>query len=443
MRLSRFLLPTLREAPAEAHVLSHQLMLRAGMICSGAAGIYTWLPLGWRVLHKIEEIIRREHNRAGCLEVLMPTIQSAELWCASGRYEDYGKEMLRIRDRHDRELLYGPTCEEHITDVFRRFVKSYRELPLNLYQIHWKFRDEIRPRFGIMRGREFLMKDAYSFDLTFEAAKETYWSMYRTYLRTFQAMDLKAIPVKADSGPIGGDMSHEFQILAHTGESTVYYDKAFTHMDLASVEDVKTLEHLYAAAEEKHNPALCQDKEILQSKGIEVGHIFYFGTKYSLPLQACVMGPQGESIPTHMGSYGIGVSRLVAAIIEAHHDAQGICWPISVAPYHVALIGLDAKDPEPIHKTCEQLYTSLSQAGVEVLYDDRNVRGGIKFADMDLIGLPFQVIVGPQGLASGHVDIKVRRTGEKRSLAVTKVVEHIRSRILATSPDAIHRANTL
>jgi prolyl-tRNA synthetase len=432
MRVNRFFCPTLKENPAEAHVLSHRLMLRAGMICQGASGIYTWLPLGLRVLQKVQEIIRREHDRGGCLEVLMPTIQSADLWCTSGRYEDYGKEMLRIRDRHDREMLYGPTCEEHITDIFRRHVRSWRSLPLNLYQIQWKFRDEIRPRFGVMRGREFLMKDAYSFDLSLEDARQTYRSMARIYMRIFQAMGLQAVPVQADPGPIGGDMSHEFQILAETGESTLYYDTALTKTDWASAgEDDDITRRFYAAAEEKHDPACCTGRDIACSRGIEVGHIFYFGTKYSAPFQAAVADATGAPVTVHMGSYGIGVSRLVAALIEAHHDDKGICWPVSVAPFHVGLVAIEGKEPDKILQTCETLEASLARAGLEVLFDDRDVRGGIKFADMDLIGLPFQVIAGPARLASGEVDIRIRRTGEQYALPVEQVAEHLRQLVHA------------
>ncbi|MEI8396064.1 MAG: proline--tRNA ligase [Rhodospirillaceae bacterium] len=426
MRLSAFFLPTMKDTPNEAQIVSHRLMLRAGMIRQISAGIYAWLPLGHRVLRKIEQIVREEQDAAGALELLMPTIQPAELWKASGRYEDYGKEMLRIKDRHEREMLFGPTAEEVITDIFKSFVKSYRELPKNFYNIQWKFRDEIRPRFGVMRGREFLMKDAYSFDLDYAGARRAYQKMFLAYLRTFARMGLRAIPMKADSGPIGGDMSHEFIILAETGESAVFCDKSWVELDVLSdapafTDDLdpffKRLTGIYAATEEKHKPETCPlpAEQLYTARGIEVGHIFYFGTKYSKPLGAVVTGPDGEPITAEMGSYGIGVSRLVAAIIEASHDDKGIIWPESVAPYKVGLINLKTGDAA-CDKVCEGLYDDLRTAGVEVLYDDRNERPGVKFADMDLIGLPWHLAVGPRGLKSGTVELKNRKTGERLEL---------------------------
>ncbi|HFA59295.1 MAG TPA: proline--tRNA ligase [Rhodospirillales bacterium] len=418
MRLSRYFLPVLKEDPAEAEIVSHRLMLRAGMIQQLAAGIYNWLPLGFRVLKRVEQIVREEMDRAGAIEFLMPTIQPADIWKESGRYEAYGKEMLRIRDRHEREMLYGPTNEENVTDIFRRHVKSYRQLPLNLYHIQWKFRDEIRPRFGVMRGREFLMKDAYSFDYDFAGARRSYEAMFVAYLRTFRRMDLTAIPMQAESGPIGGNMSHEFQILASTGESEVFYDQAFEELDLSGTEiDVERLTGLYAATDDKHDPARCPvpPERLRRARGIEVGHIFYFGTKYSEPMGATVMGPDGREVPVEMGSYGIGVSRLVGALIEAFHDEKGIVWPESVAPFRVALVSLRPDDPA-CAQLADDLYERLRTAGIETLYDDTDERAGAKFATMDLIGLPWQVIVGPRGAKAGLVELKSRASGERWEL---------------------------
>jgi prolyl-tRNA synthetase len=435
MRLSQYFLPTLKENPAEAQIVSHRLMLRAGMIRQSSAGIYSWLPLGFRVLKRIEQIVREEEDAAGCQEVLMPTIQPAELWRDSGRYDDYGAEMLRIKDRHGREMLYGPTNEEQITEIFRAYIRSYKHLPKLLYHIQWKFRDEVRPRFGVMRGREFLMKDAYSFDLDYEGAVRSYRKFFVAYLRTFARMGLKAIPMQAESGPIGGDMSHEFQILAETGESKVYCDKAFLDFDPLQSDidydsDLKPLvdrwTSLYAAADDKHDPAKCpiQGDRLLEARGIEVGHIFYFGTKYSAPLGANVDGPDGRSTTVHMGSYGIGVSRLVGAIIEASHDEAGIVWPESVAPFRVGLINLKVGDAKT-DALCADLYGKLRQRKVEVLYDEREERAGAKFADMDLIGLPWQVIVGPRGAAAGNVEVKYRRTGERAEMSVDQALTKV------------------
>jgi prolyl-tRNA synthetase len=429
MRLSSYFLPVLKENPSEAQIVSHRLMLRAGMVRQNAAGIYSWLPLGHRVLKKIEQIVREEQDNAGAQEMLMPTIQSAELWQKSGRYEDYGKEMLRITDRHERPLLYGPTNEEMLTDIVANEWKSYRDLPKILYHIQWKFRDEVRPRFGVMRGREFLMKDAYSFDLDQAAARRSYNRMFVAYLRTFARLGLKAIPMQADTGPIGGDLSHEFIVLAETGESGVFCDKALIdrdvlgeavdyNADLQPIVDSWTAP--YAATEEKHDAArfeaLPQERQIA-ARGIEVGHIFYFGTKYSKPMGAVVAGPGGEQITLEMGSYGIGVSRLVGGIIEASHDENGIIWPMSVAPFHVGLINLKVGDAD-CDRACDDLYGKLQAAGLDVLLDDRDERAGAKFATMDLIGLPWQLTVGPRGLKSGVVEIKNRKTGEKEELSV-------------------------
>ena len=437
MRLSRYFLPLMRDDPKEAEIASHRLMLRAGMIRQSSAGIYSWLPLGYRVLSKIEAIVREEQDRAGALELLMPTIQPADIWRESGRYEDYGKEMLRIADRHEREMLYGPTNEELITEIFRSGVKSYKELPRILYHIQWKFRDEIRPRFGVMRGREFLMKDSYSFDLTVEDARKSYNKMFVSYLRTFARMGLKSIPMAADTGPIGGDLSHEFIILADTGESEVYCHRDYLSQvapgaDLDYEADLTPLigdwTGKYAATSEKHDTARFE-KDVPQTdrvtaRGIEVGHIFFFGTKYSEAMGARVQGPEGELVTVQMGSYGIGVSRLVGAIIEASHDEAGIIWPQSVAPFDIGLINLKSGDMAT-DTACDDLYARLEQAGLTVLFDDRDERAGAKFATFDLIGLPWQLIVGPKGVKSGEVELKQRAGGERMSLTPEAAVNRL------------------
>lgn len=429
MRLSRYFLPIIKETPKEAEIASHRLMLRAGMVRQQSSGIYSWLPFGQTVLKNVEQIVREEQNRAGAVELLMPTIQPADLWRESGRYDDYGKEMLRITDRHDRDFLYGPTNEEMVTDIFRGSVKSYKDLPLNLYHIQWKFRDEVRPRFGVMRGREFLMKDAYSFDLTQEDARKSYNKMFVAYLRTYDRLGLKAIPMKADSGPIGGDMTHEFIVLADTGESEVFCHREFLDMPIPS-DDIDFESDLtpwvdkytarYAATEEMHDEAAFSEipeADRVSARGIEVGHIFYFGTKYSDPLNAKVASPNGPDAPVHMGSYGIGVSRLVGAIIEASHDDAGIIWPASVAPFKVGLLNLKAGH-SGTDAVSEQLYTKFDNAGISVLYDDTDARAGGKFALMDLIGLPWQIIAGPKGVENGEVEVKNRKTGERETLTV-------------------------
>jgi prolyl-tRNA synthetase len=426
MRLSRYFLPILKENPREAEIVSHRLMLRAGMIRQQGQGSFTMLPLGKRVLDKVCRIIREEQDRAGALEILMPTIQSAELWKESGRYNDYGKEMLRIKDRQERDLLYGPTNEEMVTEIFRSYVKSYKDLPLNLYHIQWKFRDEVRPRFGVMRGREFLMKDAYSFDLDFDGAKAADNRMFVAYLRTFTRLGLKAIPMRADTGPIGGDLSHEFIILADTGESQVFCHRDF--LDLAVPGDnvdfrndgeiagiVRDWTTPYAATDEMHDEAAwgtIPEGDRLSARGIEVGHIFHFGEKYSKPMGAKVQGPDGKEHFVSMGSYGIGPTRLIAAIIEASHDEAGIIWPESVAPFDVVIINMKTGDAD-CDKACDTLYAAHQAAGLDVLYDDTDQRAGGKFATADLIGVPWQVIVGPRGVAAGEVEVKRRSTGER------------------------------
>jgi len=436
MRLSRYFLPTLREPPREAEIVSHRLMLRAGMMRQEAAGIYAFLPLGLRVLRKIEQIVREEQDRSGAIELLMPTIQSADLWRESGRYDAYGKEMLRIKDRHEREMLYGPTNEEMITEIFRASVRSYKDLPKNLYHIQWKFRDEVRPRFGLMRGREFLMKDAYSFDVDEAGARHSYNKMFVAYLRTFKRLGLTSIPMRADTGPIGGNLSHEFIVLADTGESQVFCHKDYLGMavpdanvnfdDIAGLQ--KTVDQwtsLYAATEDMHEAdkfAAVPAADQVSARGIEVGHIFYFGTKYSAPMKAVVATADGKEVPVHMGSYGIGPSRLVAAIIEASHDDAGIVWPEAVAPFKVALLNLKQGDAAT-DGACDQLYAELSAKGVDVLYNDIDERAGAKFANADLIGLPWQVMVGPRGLAEGKVEIKNRKTGEKEQMSPASAVD--------------------
>jgi prolyl-tRNA synthetase len=438
MRLSRYFLPILRETPKEAEIASHRLMLRAGMMRQEAAGIYAFLPLGLRVLKKIEKIVREEQDRSGAIELLMPTIQSADLWRESARYEAYGKEMLRIKDRHERDMLYGPTNEEMITEIFRAYVRSYKDLPLNLYHIQWKFRDEVRPRFGLMRGREFLMKDAYSFDFDQASARHSYNKMFVAYLRTFARLGLRSIPMRADTGPIGGDLSHEFIILADTGESEVYCHRDYLDFevpganvnfdDAAGVQAiVDKWTSLYAATSEMHEPdkyaALPADKQV-SARGIEVGHIFYFGTKYSEPMKALVAGPDGTEKPVHMGSYGIGPSRLVAAVIEACHDDAGIKWPDAIAPFDVIILNLKQGDAAT-DAASEQLYKELNAKGLDVLYHDRDERPGAKFATADLIGVPWQILVGPKGLASGQVELKRRADGNRTMVSPAEAVAQL------------------
>jgi prolyl-tRNA synthetase len=435
MRLSRYFLPVLKETPTEAQIVSHRLMLRAGMVRQQSAGIYAWLPLGQRVLKKIEQIVREEQNRAGAIEVLMPTIQSSDLWRESGRYDAYGPEMLRITDRHEREMLFGPTNEEMITVIFRDSVRSYRDLPRNLYHIQWKFRDEVRPRFGVMRGREFLMKDAYSFDINAAGAVHSYNKMFLAYLRTFKRLGLTAIPMAADTGPIGGDLSHEFIVLAPTGESEVFFDKAWhdnTEVEAIGIDEdnsealqgwVNAQVAKYSATDEKRDlprEASLGDN-IVTGRGIEVGHIFYFGTKYTKAMNCLVQGSDGAPFHPEMGSYGIGVSRLVGAIIEASHDDNGIIWPESVAPFRVGLINLRSDDAK-CAGAADELYAKLEAAKIETLYDDRDERGGAKFATMDLIGLPWQITVGPKGLERGIVELKNRKSGVKEEVALDAIL---------------------
>ncbi len=428
MRLSQSLIPTLKETPAEAQIASHRLMLRAGMIRQMASGIYAWLPAGQRVLSRIAQIVREEQDAAGAQEVLMPTIQSADLWRESGRYEAYGKEMLRITDRHERELLYGPTNEEMITAIVRDSVKSYRDLPQLPYHIQWKFRDEVRPRFGVLRGREFLMKDAYSFDLDYAGALAAYKKMMLAYMRTFQRIGITAIPMRADTGAIGGDLSHEFHILAPTGESGVFYDSAFETGDAAQATDIEAfyerMTSIYAATDEKHDEAVWAQippERRREGRGIEVGQIFYFGTKYSKAMEFAVIGPDGQKIYPEMGSYGIGVSRLVGAIIEASHDEAGIIWPDAIAPWRAAILNLRPGDAAT-DALCEQLYAAL---GAQALYDDRAERAGHKFAEADLMGHPWQLIVGPRGAANGMVELKRRATGERLELPVDAALARV------------------
>jgi prolyl-tRNA synthetase len=413
MRFSNYFIPTLKETPAEAQIASHRFMLRAGMIDQTASGIYSWLPLGLRTLNKIADIVRQEQYKIGANEVIMSIVQPVELWQESGREQSYGEELLRFKDRRQRTLLYSPTNEEQITDIFRKHIRSYKDLPRNFFQIQWKFRDEIRPRFGVMRGREFLMKDGYSFDLDIDQAKKTYRSIFIAYLKTFKRMGLTPVPVCADPGAIGGNMSHEFHALASTGESLLFYDKRIAALDFDSQHIFDDFSKMYAASEDKHDPSTCpiSESDLAQSRGIEVGHIFYFGTKYTKSMNAFVIGAKGEQIYPEMGSYGIGVSRLLGAIIEDNHDDKGIIWPKEVAPYQIGLINLSVDNDKCIALS-DDVYQDLIKQGLEVLYDDRNERAGTKLADMDLIGLPYQVIIGKNSLAEGGVEIKNRRTGE-------------------------------
>ncbi|MCY4430016.1 MAG: proline--tRNA ligase [Rhodospirillales bacterium] len=437
MLRTRFPVPTQKDDPSEAQIVSHRLMLRGGLVRQASAGIYSWLPLGFRVLKKIEAIVRAEQNAAGAVEVLMPTIQAADLWKTSGRYEDYGLEMLRITDRHEREMLYGPTNEEQICEIAAEFLKSYRDLPKNLYHIQWKFRDELRPRFGVMRGREFLMKDNYSFDVDEAAARLSYHRMFLAYLRTFQALGLTSIPVRAESGPIGGDMSHEFVILADTGESGVFCDRGLLDQPVPGpvYDDPEALQEIvnrwtgpYAATDDMHEPARFErevpESRRVEARGIEVGHVFYFGTKYSEKLGVLVDLPDGSRVPVQMGSYGVGVSRLVGAIIEACHDERGMLWPAPVAPFQVGLANLRQNDPA-CAESASAMYDSLTAAGIEVLYDDREERAGTKLADLDLLGFPWQVVVGPRGVARGVVELRARATGESAEVTPEDALQRI------------------
>jgi len=438
MRLSRYFLPVLKETPADAQIASHRLMLRAGMIKQASAGIYSWLPLGYKVLRNIERIVHEEQQRAGHVPMLMPTLQPADLWRESGRYDAYGPEMLRVRDRHDRDMLYGPTNEELITDIVRSHVSSYKDLPLTLYHIQWKFRDEIRPRFGVMRGREFLMKDGYNFDLTKEDALHAYNRHLVSYLRTYERMGLQAIPMRADSGPIGGDNTHEFLVLAETGESEVFYDSEITDLrfgdreiDYDSVEACQSVmdefTSRYARTDETHDDAVFNrvpEERRRTARGIEVGQIFYFGTKYSEAMGAMVNTPEGDRVPVHMGSHGIGVSRLVGALIEANHDDRGIIWPEGVTPFHCGIVNLKAGDAAA-DQACEGIYGALTGKGLEPLYDDTDDRAGAKFATQDLIGLPWRITVGPRGLANGVVELTSRRTGESEEMSPEAAVAKV------------------
>ena len=434
MRLTQYFLPVLKENPKEAQIVSHRLMLRAGMIQQSSAGIYSWLPLGLKVLDKIEQIVREEQNAAGAHEIKMPTIQPAELWQESGRYDDYGLEMLRIKDRHDRDMLYGPTNEEQVTDICRTHLKSYKSLPLNLYHIQWKFRDEVRPRFGVMRGREFLMKDAYSFDLTKQDARQAYNRMFVAYLKTFARLGLTAIPMEADTGPIGGDLSHEFIILADTGESGVFFHKDWEQTNLVAEinydEDLQPVvdrfTSLYAKTDETHDPDTCPvaEGDLLTRRGIEVGHIFYFGTKYSAKMGATVSSPDGEMTELHMGSYGVGVSRLVGAIIEASHDEKGIIWPASISPFDAGIVNLKPGH-EGTDKVTETVYAKCREAGFDVLLDDSSDSAGAKLASMDLIGLPWQIVAGPRSVDRGVIELKNRQTGETEEVGLDEAPAHL------------------
>ncbi len=436
MRLSRSFLPTLREVPAEAQVISHRLMLRAGLVRQVASGIYAWLPAGLRVLARIADIVRDEQNRAGAQEILMPTVQPADLWRRSGRYDDYGEEMLRIRDRQGRELLYGPTNEEMVTDLVAGTIRSYRDLPQTLYHVQWKFRDELRPRFGVLRGREFLMKDAYSFDIDTQGAIASYRRMMLAYMRTFRRLGVRAIPMAAATGPIGGDLSHEFIVLAPTGESAVFYDDAFEDFDFSDVDQTDdgalahfydTVTSIYAATDERHDQAAWDavpEARRREGSGIEVGQIFYFGDKYTRSMGITVTGRDGEPVHPEMGSYGIGVSRLVGAIIEASSDEAGIIWPDAIAPFPAAILNL-----KPGDAACDAIAERIHAAfGGRALLDDRDQRAGVKFADADLMGHPWQIIVGPRSAAAGRVELKRRQTGDRSEVSVEDAIATVDGR---------------
>ena len=435
MKFTNFFIPTQKDIPSDAEIISHQLMIRSGMIKQSSAGIYSWLPLGLKVLKNIENIVRDEQNKAGAIELLMPTIQSADLWIKSGRYNDYGKEMLRIKDRGGRDMLFGPTNEELITDIFQSYISSYKDLPKNLYHIQWKFRDEVRPRFGVMRGREFLMKDNYSFDLTEVDAKRSYDNMFEAYIKTFIRLGLTPISLRADTGPIGGNLSHEFQILAKTGESTLYYDKDLENINLKNINPIK-LQSYYAAVDDLHDSKKCpiNSDQLKISKGIEVGHIFYFGTKYSEKLGAFVQNSEGKKIPVHMGSYGIGVSRLVGAIIEAFHDEKGVKWPFSVAPFKVSLINLMPDDKECLENS-DYFYKTLLKNNIDVLYDDRECSIGKKLSDNELIGSPFQLIIGKRDIAQKLVEVRNRMTGEINKYSLAEVMNFLLAKIKPSDHD--------
>jgi len=430
MKYSNFFIPTLKDAPSEAEIISHKLMIRAGMIKQSSAGIYSWLPLGLIVLKKIEQIVREEQNKAGAIELLMPTIQSSDLWIKSGRYDDYGKEMLRITDRSGREMLYGPTNEELITDIFQSQINSYKDLPINLYHIQWKFRDELRPRFGVMRGREFLMKDNYSFDLTEEDAKQSYDNMFKAYIKTFIRMGLTPISLRAETGPIGGNLSHEFQILANTGESTLYYDQKLEKLNPENI-DPNELQSIYAAVDDQHDEKNCPipNNELKVSKGIEVGHIFYFGTKYSKKLNAYVQDNSGKNSPVHMGSYGIGVSRLVGAIIEAYHDDKGIKWPLPVAPFKISIINLMPDDQDCATKAMEY-YDYFMNNKTDVILDDRICSIGKKLSDNELIGIPFQIIIGKRDLKEGIVEFKDRQKNTSKKIEIGNLLQFVDNKLM-------------
>ena len=437
MLLTRFFLPVLKENPKEAEIISHIYMLRAGMIQQSASGIYSWLPLGKIVLEKITEICRQEMIKAGANEILMPTLQSAEIWKESGRYEDYGKEMLRIKDRNNRNLLYGPTNEELVTEIFRTHVNSYKELPLNLFHIQWKFRDELRPRFGVMRGREFLMKDAYSFDVDYNCSIKSYNIMFIAYMQLFKKMGLKAIPMKAETGPIGGDLSHEFIVIADTGESEVYVEEQLLNFEgsLANInynddlqEEVNKFTSFYAATEEKHDESNFENNKntLIKTRGIEVGHIFHFGQKYSLPMRATISDRVGENIPVFMGSYGVGLSRLVGAVIEANHDQKGIIWPKEITPWDYNIINLKYGDTD-CDRICLDMYNEMNHKSLKVLYDDTDDRVGTKLARADLIGLPYQIIIGPKGIKEQLYDLKCRKSGDISRLSYNELLNFVQT----------------
>lgn len=426
MRVSNYYVPIMKDSPANAEAISHKLMLKAGMIKQQSAGIYSWLPLGVKVLKNIENIIREEMDKSGALEVMLPCVQSASLWKESGRYDGYGKEMLRIKDRHDNDLLFGPTAEEAIADVVRKNINSHKDFPKTFYQIHWKFRDEIRPRFGVLRGREFLMKDGYSFDLDRESSVKTYDKIMATYIKILKRIGLKSIPLRADTGVIGGELSHEFHVIASTGESEIFYDDDIEKELDKENPDLDKLRGLYAMADDMHKPEECSvhKDNLKHQKSIEVGHIFNYGTKYSEAMNVHFMDREGKQRHFYGGCYGLGVSRLVAAIIECFHDENGIIWPENVAPFHVSLINLHT-DNKDVSEFSDKMYSKLQSMNLDVLYDDTDASVGNKFTKHDLLGAPYQVVASSKLFKDNSFELRNRSTGEKMIMSFDEVVNKL------------------
>lgn len=426
MKVSDYFLPILKEDPVSAEVVSHKLMLRSGMIKQQNSGIYSWLPFGLKVLRNIENVIREEMNKSGAQEMLLPCIQPASLWKESGRYDDYGKEMLKIKDRHGNDLLFGPTAEESISDIVRSNVNSYKDFPRVFYQINWKFRDEIRPRFGVMRGREFYMKDAYSFSVDHESAVQIYDDMIKTYIRIFKKLGLKSLPVRADTGPIGGDLSHEFHVIAGTGESEIFYDKDIEDELDKENPDVEKVRKLYSMADDMHIPSDCKvsKDKLKKHRSIEVGHIFHHGTKYSESMGIFFMSKEGRKEYFHGGCYGIGVSRLVATVIECFYDEKGIVWPKSITPFQVSLLNLHTKDEKSV-SISDRIYKELLDSGLEVLYDDSSAGAGAKFTKHELLGIPYQLVSSSKHAEENKLEIRCRKSGKVEILNIDNVVDHL------------------